>query len=260
MFVIPILPNQRSRFDLTPSIRKPHKPVQDISGYPLFSEGEAGAMHVMAHRMLDQKRIEPGRTLLGAWLDRRSGSGSKWIHLQWHMAVFDLSSGHWHTAYARFRKHILPAATESFDALTDAPALLWRLSLASDNSVRLPWEPVRFRALEAMHRPCSPFVKIHNLLALAGAGDVRNLEKSIQNRTPHTRSGVESLVCRIAVALRSYVGGDYRAAAANFKQVTPHVAEWGGSRAQNDLFRHLQNSASHKSGSGHSLAPELHVA
>ena len=96
---------------------------RDSSGYAMFSSGEAGDMHVMAHRMLDHDRTELGHQLLGTWVNGRTGSGSQWIHLQWHMAVFDLSLGHWQAALERFRQHILPAVNDSFDALTDKDLL-----------------------------------------------------------------------------------------------------------------------------------------
>ena len=232
----------------------------DSSGYQLFSDGDAGNIHVIAHRMLDIDRNERGRQLLGDWLDGHTGSGSEWLHLQWHMAVFDLSSGHWNAALARFRQEILPAVTNSYDALTDAPALLWRLFLASDTPVALPWEPVRLRALAAMQRPRSAFVEIHNVLALAGSGDLDNLTRWLQQRRPSLRSRADVLVTRIATALQSYVAGDHKSAAVGFETVIPFVAEIGGSRAQNQLFRQLQASAWHNANGGDSLSPQLKAA
>ena len=63
----------------------------DSTSYVMFSTGEEGDIHVIAHRMLDAGQNELGRQLLGAWLDGHSGIGREWTHLQWHMAVFDLS-------------------------------------------------------------------------------------------------------------------------------------------------------------------------
>ena len=50
---------------------------RDASGFALFSKGAAGAAHVMAHRMLDEARCVRGHRLLGAWLERRTGSGDR---------------------------------------------------------------------------------------------------------------------------------------------------------------------------------------
>jgi len=222
------------------------QPVCDSSGYAVFSEGEDGAMHVMAHRMLDSGQIALGHRRLGEWLACRSGRGSKWIHLQWHMAIFEVSLGHWQSAIARFRQYILPAVITSFDALTDAPAFLWRLSLEAGRYLPLPWEPVRVRALSSMQRQCPAHVNVHNLLALAGARDVDNLDKWLEQKAQKTVTRAEALVVRIANGLKSYVEGSYDNAATELATVIPHVANVGGSRAQNELFTKLHEAAARK--------------
>jgi hypothetical protein len=99
-------------------------PVQDISGYTVFSAGDAGAAHVMAHQMLDENQIELGHQLLGEFLENHSGSGSDWVHLHFHMAIFELELNNWSAAYTRFMNEVLPTAATTELALTDAPALL----------------------------------------------------------------------------------------------------------------------------------------
>jgi len=232
----------------------------DSSGYAMFSTGEQGNIHVTAHRMLDAGENELGHQLLGAWLDGHTGSGSEWTHLQWHMAVFDLSLGNWNAALARFQGQILPVVANSFEALTDAPALLCRLSLAASTPAALPWKPVHLRALASMKKPRSPFVEIHNLLALAGARDFGNLDRWLQKRQVSACSETEKIVFRIAIALRSFIAGSYEAAATTFESVIPYLSEIGGSRAQNDLFRQLRDSARRQSVTSESLTHELKVA
>ncbi len=107
----------------------PRTRTHDVSGFGVFAYGDAGEAHVMAHRMLDDGRHELGHRLLGAWLEGHTGSGSDWTHLQWHMAVFEIGVGRCKAALARFEKQILPVAALTDDALTDAPAILWRLQL-----------------------------------------------------------------------------------------------------------------------------------
>jgi hypothetical protein len=227
-------------------LRHTDEPIRDSSGFAVFSDGELGAMHAAAHRMLDSDQMALGHRVLGAWLKGRHGTGSDWVHIQWHMAVFDLSLGHWQAAWRRFRQQILPSVITSDDALTDAPALLWRLSLQADRPLCLPWEAVRVRAISAMQKPQSPFARVHNLLALAGAGDLDNLDTWIRNQESRDVSSVEALVARIARALRAYVSGNYREAAAELTAVVPHVSQLGGSRAQNELFAQLRDAARRK--------------
>jgi hypothetical protein len=233
---------------------------EDVSGYRLFSAGEAGAAHATAHRMLDQGQIELGHRLLGAWLENHSGAGSEFIHLQWHMAVFEVALGDWDSALARFRKHILPAAATTQDALTDAPALLWRLSLAAPAPVELPWEPMRATALSSMQRSSEPYVELHNLLALAGAGDIESLDRWLQRRAPIARSRSEYLVAQMAVALRAYVAGDHQQAAMVLASVVPFLSEVGGSRAQNQLFEQIERESWRRATNGVSLPVYAEVA
>lgn len=216
------------------------RPVHDVSGYTIFSSGDAGDAHVMAHRMLDENRIELGHQLLGEWLQKHSGSGSDWIHLHFHMAIFELVMGDWHGAYKRFMNEILPAATASEEALTDAPALLWRLALTFPGDIELPWEALRNTALNRMQRPSDPFVELHNLLALAGARDVASIDEWLKLRPTRWLSRKERLVKQMALSLRAYAAGSYRQAATQMHRVVPKLSQVGGSRAQNLLFRQLE--------------------
>ena len=210
-------------------------PNQDVSGFGLFSDGDAGQAHVTAHRMLDQGRHELGSRLLGAWLEGRTGSGSEWTHLQWHMAVFELALGKWDAALLRFERHILPVAAQSYDALTDAPAMLWRLQLAAPRSVRLPWEPLCRTAACRLSEPCDPYVELHCLLALAGGRRIRSLDQWLGAR-PTTDDPKGMLLNRLGLGLRAFAADDEQLAAAVLSSAVPKVSELGGSHAQNLLF------------------------
>ena len=95
------------------SIRTPNpdeSAVVDSSGFPIFSHGTGGYAHVRVHRMLDEGRMRQGREFLRRWLLRHPGHGPEWVHLHWHMMVFDLAAGAWWDAYGRFLAHVLPAS------------------------------------------------------------------------------------------------------------------------------------------------------
>ena len=222
---------------------------RDISGFPSFSFGPAGQVHVMAHRMLDAGHHLTGQQLLRTWLDGRSGAGSEWIHLQWHMAVFELAVGLRAAALTRFMEHILPAVVTGEDALTDAPALLWRLSLAASAPVELPWDSVRARALARMRRPAEPYVELHNLLALAGAGDVASLDRWLGDHEQDRRSPSGATVLWMCRGLRAFAARDYPRAVTMLAEGVPRVPELGGSHAQNLLFDGIQLEARRRIGS-----------
>jgi hypothetical protein len=210
--------------------------AQDVSGYTIFSNGEIGEAHVIAHRLLDQGRPDLGYRLLRAFLEGRTGSGSDWVHLQWHMAVFELELGLWDDALARFREHILSPAATTTDALTDAPAMLWRLSLSAPAPRELPWEPVRRTAAARIDLDDEPWTELHNVLAMAGAGDLPNLNRWLQVRHDRARTSADRLVIEVGRAMRSYALGDFLEAAIGLETAVPEIHDIGGSRAQNELF------------------------
>jgi len=222
---------------------KSAEPVRDASGYVVFSAGEAGAAHVLAHRLLDEGQIKRGHERLGAWLDGRKGAGSEWVHLQFHMGVFELALGRWNDAYTRFLTEILPAASQTHDALTDAPALLWRLALSAPVPVELPWQPVRRTALSNLERSPDPFVELHHLLALAGASDLASIERWLQSRSSGTRSRRDQIVYRVALALKAYVCHAYEQAAIGLARLAPFLSDLGGSGAQRQLFGEIERSS-----------------
>ena len=220
---------------------KPRTRDRDISGFGVFSHGDAGQAHVLAHRMLDEERHELGHRLLGAWLEGRAGSGSDWTHLQWHMAGFEIAVGKWGAAFVRFKNHILPVATRAYDALTDAPALLWRLQLAAPRTVELAWEPVRDTAARRLAQPSAPYVELHCLLALAGAADVESLDRWLRSRRP-TDDPKAKLLAQMGVGLRAVAEGDYELAAVVLSATAPKVSKLRGSHAQNQLFEQIATS------------------
>jgi len=206
---------------------------RDAIGFRVFASGSTGAIHVMAHRLLDADRPIQGRKLLGQWLETHSGAGSEWVHLHFHMAIFELAIGDWDAAYSRYLNNILPAVI-SDDALTDAPGLAWRLALAAPESVELEWETLRQVALAHMQTPSDPFTELHHLLALAGARDTQNLDRWM--RSPRSRMGHMPLIRGITEAFEAFANGRYQHAAKRLSGLAPRFSELGGSRAQIQLF------------------------
>jgi len=99
-----------------------------------------------------------------------------------------------------------------------------------------------------LRRPGSPFVNAHNILALAGAGDADSIDKWIEHKTQTGESHSEAPVIRIARGLRAYITGSYAHAAQELHGIAAQFSKIGGSRAQNELFSRLQESACRKAG------------
>jgi hypothetical protein len=218
-----------------------HGRTLDASGHAVFSRGELGSVHVEAHRTLDEGRLEEGHRTLRAWLATHSGTGSDWVHLHFHAAIFELALDQWDAACNRFLDHILVAATTTDDALTDAPALLWRIALSAHRPVTLPWQPLRQRALLRIHQTQDTFIQIHNLLALAGAGDLVALEQWLARRTGVAESQTEPLSEKIALTLHALVRGAFKESAERLQTIRPQLPQIGGSKAQLQLFEQIEH-------------------
>ena len=237
----------------TPATRSAR--ARDIRGYAVFDGGPAGEAHAMAHRLTDSGQWQIGRELLGDWLASHSGKGSDWLHLQFHMAIFELALGDWDAAYRRFNREVLPAAASSADALTDAPALLWRLALSSPGPVVLPWEPVRRTALAHMRSTVDPFVQLHHLMALAGANDRAGIERWLQTDSKAFGNAERRTLERFAFAMLAVASGLYHQAAKRLDAILPELVVVGGSHAQNQLFIQLSAWAAQKAAHSAGVPP-----
>lgn len=206
----------------------------DRSGYRYFSDTELGRAHALAHDALDAGQPAAGHRRLGAWLTGRKGRGSRFAHLHWHMAVFEIATGRVREAQARLLEHIVPAM-DCGDALTDGPSLLWRLALSGRPPSELPWELTRRVAL-GVGLEDDPFVQLHALLAFSGAGDTRAVDNWLAKATTASVSVQRQVLIHIARGLRALIVGDNSTAANLLARYMPHAACLGGSGAQNQLF------------------------
>lgn len=219
----------------------------DRTGYRYFNDGEPGQAHALAHELLDEGREAEGLSLLGAWLAEHDGAGSEWVHLHWHLAVFEIAAGRLEQAHQRFRERILPALPAG-EALTDAPSLLWRLWLAGGDALELEWEAVRQAALAHLGQNSDLYVELHNLLALAGARDIPAIDRWLDAKYADADTSKACLLLQMAWALRTFANRDYEPAATLLQSVK-RVSRLGGSGAQNLLFECIRAEAARQGAS-----------
>lgn len=206
--------------------------------FQVFAEGEVGRVHVLVHRLTDESRYELGHRFLGDWLEGRKHTDSDHVHMHWHMGVFELGLGRWSAAYMRFHESILPAVDRG-EAATDAPAMLWRLRLDAPRPTPLPWEVAREYALESLASEADDFIVLHDLLALAGAGDVSSMDRWLRSEAPKA----STVLPQVAQGLRAFANEDYGDAAALLQASIPQLPSIGGSQAQRSLFEAIQRAA-----------------
>ena len=82
-----------------------------------------------------------------------------------------------------------------------------------------------------------PYSELHDLLALAGAGDADRIYDWIdQRRWSRTRNAA---LLGFAHAFGALANGKLLSAAAHFERALPELSSLGGSRAQNELFHEI---------------------
>ena len=214
---------------------------RDRGGFAVFSGGSLGEAHVLAHRLLDEQRYEEGHRRLGAWLEGRSGSGSEWTHVQWHMAVFELSTGRVSDAAERFEREILPSI-EARDAATDGPSLLWRLELAG-HSPGPSWDAARRVAARSLDDSASMWVQLHHVMALAGAGDLATLDRWLDAMPLEELDEQRRLLVRLAWCLRTFATRDFAVCTELLRDARAQLEALGGSSAQRELFADIERES-----------------
>jgi hypothetical protein len=230
--------------------------ARDIRGYEIFNHGPTGETHALAHHLTDTARWHLGHQLLGEWLGAHCGGGSDWVHLQFHMGIFELALGEWDAAHRRFLTEVLPTAASTGEALTDAPALLWRLALSAPEPVTLPWAPIRRTALAHRYDTTDPFVQMHHLMALAGAKDTGSIARWLRTGSKFARTRDQRVLKRFALAMSALSSGVFPRAADLLHAVLPDLHALGGSQAQNRLFRQLAAWAARQA--GNAAPPSVH--
>jgi hypothetical protein len=203
----------------------------DISGYRIFSEGREGAAHVLAHHHLDTDAAKHGYVALGQFLAGAAGTSSEHLHLQWHMLVFEIAVGRNADAFSRFREHLLPFAGGTNEVATDAPAALLRLEMAGVSVSDEIWQEVCLGARRRIGTARSPYVKLHDALALSGAKEVELLR-----RVAVEWSANEPTLGLFARGFAHLTAGEPTLALHSFDLALPQLGGLGGSRAQNQMF------------------------
>ena len=203
--------------------------------------GHPGAVHVVAHVMEMQGRVQDGLAFLAAaesvW---REGTGLA-VHLAWHRALFHLDANDPKSALAIYDAQIATAGSSDMSALADGSALLWRLQL-QDIDVGERWRLLADRW--AMHNlaDARSFYLVHAMMAFAAVGRtaaaVRLAEALPSNPSNEAVPLLpeDALAAPLGEAFLAFASGDYAECVEWLKRVRHISHRCGGSLAQCDLI------------------------
>jgi tetratricopeptide (TPR) repeat protein len=204
----------------------------------------AVAVHSVAHVYFERGDAAAGAEFLRNWLNGFDCPASSYVHLSWHLAVFELALGQYQRAIERYAQDIRPyVVAKSMATLPDSASFLWRVQMYSGNQpsppLMPPWEEVRTLSTPMAEKPGFAFQVAHAALALAASNDqdaltmmLDQLRRTAEQGDPFTRDIVVPLVQGIV----DFAQGEYAKSAQLLEPVCPQLVRIGGSHAQREVF------------------------
>ena len=132
----------------------------------------AVACHSMTHVHFEQGDAATGEDFLGGWLLGFDSPASSYVHLSWHLALFELALGKYRETLDRYENFIRPSVvSKAMATLNDSASLMWRLQIYGGVPPAKPWDEVLVLAVPAADRAGAAFRDAHAALAFAGSGE-----------------------------------------------------------------------------------------
>ena len=200
----------------------------------------AVASHSMTHVHFERGDASAGEEFLGGWLKAFDSPASSYVHLSWHLALFELALGKYKETLDRYEDYIRPSVvSKAMSTLNDSASLMWRLQIYGGMPPDKPWEEVLVLATPAAQRPGAAFRDAHAALAFAGSGEFGLMEQMLDRLRKAADEGdlfVKDVVLPLAGGIDAFAREDYAEAVRMFEPVFPQLVRIGGSHAQREVF------------------------
>jgi tetratricopeptide (TPR) repeat protein len=204
----------------------------------------AVAAHSVAHVYFERGDAVAGRDFLGTWLAGFDCPASAYVHLSWHLALFELALGQYQSAIARYEQDIRPSVVaKSMATLPDSASFLWRVQLysgtPSSHPAAPPWEDARALATPMVANPGFAFVVAHAALALAASDDQDGLTMLMDRLQGTAAQGdrcTREMVVPLVRGIAAFAQGQYATSAQVLEPLYPQLVRMGGSHAQREVF------------------------
>jgi len=199
----------------------------------------SNASHNLAHVFYETSDHTGGVDFLGGWLAGYAWRAPFHCHLSWHLALFELTLGHYRRAMEIYERDITPALVESRTTLEDAASLLWRCELYGCAEAPLPWGAVRDLAARATARAGVAFADVHAAFAYAAVCDEAALGRLIDALRELEARGnglAGGVVLPLVQGIGAFGQGEYEAAIRLLEPIAGQFVRVGGSHAQREVF------------------------
>lgn len=206
-----------------------------------LNSGNANASHNLAHVFYETSDHAGGAGFLSGWLTGYERRAPYHCHLSWHVALFELASGHYQRVLDLYERDISPAVVQARTTLEDAASLLWRYQIygCAEAEQVLPWRDVCELAARSAARPGYAFADAHAALAYVAAGDEAAANRQIDGLRSLAAKGhslAGDVVLPLAQGISAFAQGDYEGAIAAMEPVQEQLVRIGGSHAQQEVF------------------------
>ena len=200
----------------------------------------AVACHSMTHVHFEWGDAAGGEDFLGAWLEAFDAPATSYVHLSWHLALFELAQGKYQETLDRYENFIRPSVVaKSMSTLNDSASLMWRLQMYGGTPPPKPWKEVLTLAAPAAQRPGPAFRDAHAALAFAGSGDHEAMAQMTERLRITAQEGdsfTKEVVLPLAEGIEAFGQGKYTQAVGFLEPVFPQLVRIGGSHAQREVF------------------------
>ncbi len=200
----------------------------------------AVACHSMTHVHFERGDASSGEDFLSAWLRGFDAPASSYVHLSWHLALFELAQGKYQETLDRYDKYIRPSVVaKSMSTLNDSASLLWRLQMYCGTPPPEPWEEVLTIAAPAADHPGAAFRDAHAALAFAGSGDYEAMTKMTSRLRKAAEEGdsfAREVVLPLVKGIEAFAQENYTESVRLMEPVFPQLVRVGGSHAQREVF------------------------
>jgi tetratricopeptide (TPR) repeat protein len=216
-----------------------HFAEKSLAGNPR----NGNASHNMAHCFYETADYTGGIEFIAGWVGEYDPRAPFYSHLNWHLALFELTQGRYKRAHEIYRQTIRPSVLEQAGGLgppiADAASLLWRFRLYGHEVPEQDWSEVAEFSRAAVEQGSYAWQDMHAALALSAAGDSTTLDAMLQRlRRRAERGNVmdAEVTLPLVRGIEAFARGAYDEAIVQIEAISPDLVRAGGSQAQRQVF------------------------
>jgi tetratricopeptide (TPR) repeat protein len=200
----------------------------------------AVATHSVTHVYFEQGDAVSGADFLRTWLQGFDCPASGYVHLSWHLALFELALGNYQMALERYERDIRPSiAAKSLAILADGASFMWRLQIYGGAAPPPSLQEVQELAVPVAAKPQVAFQAAHAALAFAASGDqdaIAAMMAPLQRMVEQGDMFVQDVVLPLVQGIAAFARHEYAVSVRLLEPVCPQLVRIGGSHAQREVF------------------------